>query len=131
VAVPKKPFTPSVVVEQTRSDGSEKSDRCRAVFALQRLCANPELLAIVGRWGDTLGDWGVLLMLRQYNTLSKKVLHRPPMMPRAAVPQTGNLPTAKRVSVDARPATAPPRQGAGPGGGRHVERLHVPEAWNS
>lgn len=36
-------------------------------IALERLGAGPDLLVIVGSWGDTLADAAVLHMLRDYN----------------------------------------------------------------
>jgi hypothetical protein len=44
--------------------------------ALERLGADPELLAIVGSWRDTLPDAEVLLMLRDWNA-GRPMLHRP------------------------------------------------------
>jgi hypothetical protein len=44
--------------------------------ALERLAADPELLAIVGSWGDTLADADVLRMLEEYNA-GRPTLHRP------------------------------------------------------
>jgi hypothetical protein len=44
--------------------------------ALERLSADPELLAIVGSWRDTLSDAEVLSTLREYNAAGR-VLHRP------------------------------------------------------
>jgi hypothetical protein len=44
--------------------------------AFERLDADPELLAIVGSWRDTLGDFEVLTMLREYNA-GRPILHKP------------------------------------------------------
>jgi hypothetical protein len=35
--------------------------------ALERLGAQPQLLAVVGSWGDTLDDETVLQLLREWN----------------------------------------------------------------
>lgn len=42
--------------------------------ALERLDADPELLCIVGSWGDTLDDGEVLELLKAWNE-SGKILH--------------------------------------------------------
>jgi hypothetical protein len=39
--------------------------------ALERLGADPELLAIVGSWRDTLDDAEVLALLRRYNATGR------------------------------------------------------------
>jgi hypothetical protein len=44
--------------------------------ALERLDAEPELLAIVGSWRDTLDDAEVLSMLQEWNTTGR-VVFRP------------------------------------------------------
>jgi hypothetical protein len=41
--------------------------RTELVNALERLGADPQLLAIVACWGDTLSDAAVLGMLRNWN----------------------------------------------------------------
>jgi hypothetical protein len=38
---------------------------------LKRLDADEELLAIIGGWGDTLGDATVLDLLREWNTTGR------------------------------------------------------------
>ena len=43
---------------------------------LERLGADPELLAVVGSWRDTLDDAEILALLKEYNRTGK-VLHRP------------------------------------------------------
>jgi hypothetical protein len=45
-------------------------------IALERLGADPELLAIVGSWQDTLSDAEVLAALRDFNATGGP-LHRP------------------------------------------------------
>jgi hypothetical protein len=42
-------------------------------FALSKLGAADELLAIVGRWGDTMDDAGTLDHLRAFNRNSKVI----------------------------------------------------------
>jgi hypothetical protein len=51
------------------------ADRRRDLHPLERLDADPELLAIVGSWRDTLPDQDVLRMLRDYNA-GRPTLHR-------------------------------------------------------
>lgn len=43
---------------------------------LERLDADPELLAVVGSWHDTLDDTEILALLREYNRTGR-VLHQP------------------------------------------------------
>jgi hypothetical protein len=47
--------------------------------ALERLSADPELLAVVGSWRDTLDDDEILEHLKSFNRTGK-VLHRPQRM---------------------------------------------------
>jgi hypothetical protein len=44
--------------------------------ALERLGAHEQLLAVVGSRRDTLSDEGVLMMLREFNTIGR-VLYLP------------------------------------------------------
>jgi hypothetical protein len=46
---------------------TERAIRHELYLALERLDASPELLAIVGSWGDTLPDDEILAMLRDHN----------------------------------------------------------------
>jgi hypothetical protein len=52
------------------------ADRRLLYVAFERLDADPELLVIVGSWRDTLGDFEVLTMLRDYEA-GRPTLHRP------------------------------------------------------
>lgn len=45
------------------------------VVALKRLGADPELLSIIGSYGDTLSDEEVLQLLRDWNATGK-VMHK-------------------------------------------------------
>jgi hypothetical protein len=50
------------------SEPSMKTQIASEIYtALDRLGAGPDLLAIVGSWGDTLADAEVLRVLRDYN----------------------------------------------------------------
>jgi hypothetical protein len=50
------------------SEPSMKTQIASEIYiALERLGAGPDLLVIVGSWGDTLADAAVLHMLRDYN----------------------------------------------------------------
>jgi hypothetical protein len=45
-------------------------------IAMERLGAEPELLSIIGSYGDTLEDADVLRLLQEYNA-GHETLHRP------------------------------------------------------
>ena len=45
-------------------------------IATERFGADPDLLAIIGSYGDTLSDEEILRLLREYNATGK-VLRRP------------------------------------------------------
>lgn len=49
-------------------------------IALERLGAHPQLLAIVGSWGDTLTDDKVLEALRDWNAGDFRIERLPPRL---------------------------------------------------
>jgi hypothetical protein len=49
---------------------------CEFRTVLERLGADADLRAIVGRWGNTLSDAEMLTMLREFNATGK-VAHQP------------------------------------------------------
>jgi hypothetical protein len=60
-----------------RSAGDLQARIARELYTvLERLGADPELLAVVGSWRDTLDDTDVLAMLKEYNRTGR-VLHHP------------------------------------------------------
>jgi hypothetical protein len=70
----KKPPAPSA---NKRAARDLKAPIARKIYlALERLGAEPELLAIVGSWRDTLGDAEALSTLREFNATGR-VLHWP------------------------------------------------------
>jgi hypothetical protein len=71
----KKPPAPSVT---ERSAGPDVRAQIASEFytTLEQLSADPELLAVVGSWRDTLNDDEILGHLRSFNRTGK-VLHRP------------------------------------------------------
>ncbi len=40
-------------------------------IAMEKLCADAELLSIIGSWRDTLDDAEILSLLREYNATGK------------------------------------------------------------
>jgi hypothetical protein len=59
----------------TRPDPTPQNAR-ELYVAMERLGADPDLLAIIGSWGDTLDDAEILSMPRDDNATGKAV-HRP------------------------------------------------------
>jgi hypothetical protein len=72
----KKPPAPSVKKRTPPRPDITAQIAGELYVAFERLDANSELLAIVGSWRDTLGDFEVLTMLRDYNA-GWPTLHRP------------------------------------------------------
>jgi hypothetical protein len=62
------------------NDKTLKADIAKEIYrALDDLCADPQLLSIVGSYGDTLPDADVLGYLKQFNetgTIFSKVIRR-------------------------------------------------------
>jgi hypothetical protein len=73
----KKPPAPSLKKRQPAARSQAGAEIVGEIYTiLERLGAEPELLAIVGSWRDTLDDWEVLSLLREYNATGR-ALHRP------------------------------------------------------
>jgi hypothetical protein len=70
----KKPPAPSARKRPT--DDLQAQIAREFYIVLERLGAEPELLAVVGSWRDTLDDADILAMLQEYNGTGR-VLHRP------------------------------------------------------
>jgi hypothetical protein len=72
----KRPPAPSVRRRRAAGASNARAQIVGEIYtALERLDADTELLAIVGSWRDTLDDWEVLSMLRDYNA-GRPTLHR-------------------------------------------------------
>jgi hypothetical protein len=70
----KKPPAPSA---RKRPAGDLQAKIAREFYiVLERLGADPELLAVVGSWRDTLDDAEILALLKEYNRTGR-VLHQP------------------------------------------------------
>jgi hypothetical protein len=71
----KKPPAPSV---KTRPSQPDRRAEIAGEFytTLEQLSADPELLAVVGSWRDTLDDDEILAHLRSFNRTGK-VLNKP------------------------------------------------------
>jgi hypothetical protein len=70
----KKPRAPSL---RKRSAQDVLVQIARELYtAMERLGAEPELLAVLGSWRDTLDDADVLTLLQEHNTTGR-ILHRP------------------------------------------------------
>ncbi len=65
----KRPAAPSVRRPRRKAVGHDiKAQIADEIHqALEDLGAGPELLSVVGSWGDTLDDGNVLRLLRDYN----------------------------------------------------------------
>jgi hypothetical protein len=64
-------------VRKKRRAGDLQAQIAREFYTvLEPLGADPELLAVVGSWRDTLDDTDILVVLREYNRTGR-VLHRP------------------------------------------------------
>jgi hypothetical protein len=72
----KKPPAPSVKGRRKPDDDVRAQIANEIYTTLEQLSADPELLAVVGSWRDTLNDEEILKHLRSFNTTGK-VLHRP------------------------------------------------------
>jgi hypothetical protein len=70
----KKPPVPSA--RKRPADDLQAQIAREFYTVLERLGADSELLAVVGRWRDTLDDADILAMLQEYNRTGR-VLHRP------------------------------------------------------
>jgi hypothetical protein len=70
----KKPPAPSV--KRRPASGLKRQIANEIYTSLERLDADPNLLAIVGSWCDTLDDEEILQLLREWNQTGK-LLHRP------------------------------------------------------
>ena len=71
------PPAPSVRKRQPATGPDIKAQIAGEIYAaLERLDADPDLLAIVGSWRDTLGDEEVLALPQEYNATGR-VLHGP------------------------------------------------------
>jgi hypothetical protein len=70
----KRPSAPSVT--QRPADDVRAQIASEFYTTLEQLSADPELLAVVGSWRDTLNDDEILEHLRSFNRTGK-VLHRP------------------------------------------------------
>jgi hypothetical protein len=72
----KKPLAPSVKTRRQPDDDRRAQIANEFYTTLEQLSADPELLAVVGSWRDTLDDDEILTHLRSFNRAGK-VLHRP------------------------------------------------------
>jgi hypothetical protein len=73
----KKPPAPSAKRRAAMTEPDIKAQIALQIYiALERLDADPDLLAIVGSWRDTLDDAQILALLQEYNATGR-VLHRP------------------------------------------------------
>jgi hypothetical protein len=73
----KRPPAPSVRKRPSSTRTDIRAPIAREIYtALERLGAEEELLAVVGRWRDTLSDREALALLRDYSATGR-VLHRP------------------------------------------------------
>jgi hypothetical protein len=73
----KKPPAPSAKRRAAVTEPDIRAQIALQIYiALERLDADPDLLAIVGSWCDTLDDAEVLALLQEYKA-SGRVLHRP------------------------------------------------------
>jgi hypothetical protein len=73
----KKP--PALSMERPRQPDDERKVQIAGEFytTLEQLSADPELLAAVGSWRDTLDDEEILEHLRSFNR-TWRMLHKPP-----------------------------------------------------
>jgi hypothetical protein len=71
----KKPPAPSVKVRRQPDDDVRVQIANEFYTTLEQLSADPELLAVVESWRDTLNDEEILAHLRSFNRTGK-VLHR-------------------------------------------------------
>jgi hypothetical protein len=70
----KRPPAPSA---RKRPAGDLQAQIAREFYTvLERLGADPELLAVIGSWRDTLDDAEILALLKEYNRTGR-VLHQP------------------------------------------------------
>ncbi len=72
----KKPPDPSVTRQRSQRDDVRAHVAGELYTTLEQLSADPELVAAVGNWRDTLNDDEILGHLRTFNRTGK-VLHRP------------------------------------------------------
>jgi hypothetical protein len=75
-SIPRKKPPPSVKKRASPRPDITAQIAGELYAAFERLDADVELLAIVGSWRDTLGDFEVLAMLREYNA-GRPTLHKP------------------------------------------------------
>jgi hypothetical protein len=72
----KKPPAPSAK-DRPPQEGDRRAEIAAELYTtLEQLSADPELLAVVGSWRDTLNDDEILAHLRSFNGTGK-VLHKP------------------------------------------------------
>jgi hypothetical protein len=71
----KKPPAPSVTRRHSQRDDVRTQIANEFYTTLKQLSADPELLAVVGSWRDTLNDDEILEHLRSFNRTGK-VLHK-------------------------------------------------------
>jgi hypothetical protein len=71
-----KPPEPSVTRRSSQRDGVRAQIANEFYTTLEQLSADPELLAVVGSWRDTLNDDEILEHLKSFNRTGK-VLYKP------------------------------------------------------